>query len=49
MEEQFEHYPQIFCPCVGSDENDNLYVPQKELLLCHLNLGTSMYTFYLVW
>mmetsp|Transcript_18724 Transcript_18724/g.38474 ORF Transcript_18724/g.38474 Transcript_18724/m.38474 type:complete len:311 (-) Transcript_18724:683-1615(-) len=30
---EYEHYAQICCPAVGSDENQNLSGPQKELLL----------------
>ena len=30
------------CPCVGTDENANLLVPQKELLTWHWKLGIGM-------
>ncbi len=43
MELEYLHYLQVCCQSVASDENQNLSGPQKELLLWHWKLGTSMY------
>ncbi len=43
MELEYFHYSRVCCQSVASDENQNLSGPQKELLLWHRKLGTSMY------
>ena len=39
---EHDHYAQLWGLCVGSNENENIYGAQKELLLCHWKWGVSM-------
>ena len=40
---EFELFYQFCGTCVGSNENQNVTDPQKELLIWHWKLGISMY------
>ena len=42
MDSEFEHYHEFCGLCVGSEENKNLYGPQKELITWHWNLEITM-------
>ena len=40
----YEYYNRFCCPCVGSNENKNLYNAQRDLLLWHLIWLISMHS-----
>ena len=42
VEVEFEHYSQICCPRVGSNENENLSAPKKDTIIWNWKLGTSV-------
>ena len=43
FEDEFDSSTKMCCPCIGVEENVNITNAQKELLLQHWKLGTSMY------